>query len=94
MLKRLFTVSLLIVTVNFSFAQHFVDKVQFFTDTTMVTAVLKLDVKKLIIHKDVPGRLFPAMFSCKIGDSLNVNDEIALEVRGHFRRTNCYLPPL
>jgi hypothetical protein len=94
MLKPLFATLLFNVAVNFSFAQHLVNKVQFFTDTAMVTATLKLDVKKLIIRKDVPGQLFPATFSCKMADSLNVNDQIAVEVRGHFRRAHCYLPPL
>jgi hypothetical protein len=94
MLKRLFTVLLFIIAVNFSFAQRLVDKARFFADTTMVTAALKLNIKKLLIHKDVPGQLFPAVFSCKIGDSLTFNDQIAIEVRGHFRRAHCYLPPL
>jgi hypothetical protein len=94
MLRRLFTVLLFIVACNFSFAQYFINKGQFFTDTAIVGAALKLDVKKLIICKDVPGQLFPATFSCKMGDSLNVSDQIALEVRGHFRRAHCYLPPL
>ncbi len=94
MLKHLLTILLFIVAVNFSFAKRFVDKVRFLTDTSVVTSPLKLDVKKLLIRKDVPGEQFPAAFSCEIGDSLNVNDQIALEVRGHFRREHCYLPPL
>jgi hypothetical protein len=43
---------------------------------------------------DKIGIIYPATFSCKMGDSLTINDPIQLEVRGHFRRGHCYLPPL
>jgi hypothetical protein len=66
----------------------------FFCDTSTVASSLKLDVKKLLANKAEQGELFPATFTCKMGDSINVNDQIAVEVRGHFRRKYCYLPPL
>ena len=94
MAKRLFTALLFTTTINFAYAQGFVNKVQFFSDTSIITSALKFDIRKLIVRKDVQGQLFPATFSCKMGDSLNITDQIAIEVRGNFRRKHCYLPPL
>jgi len=45
-------------------------------------------------EKDKVGRVYPATFSCKLDDGSEINDHLLLEVRGHFRRGYCYLPPL
>lgn len=75
-------------------AQQSVDKTKFFVDTSTVSATLTLNVKKMMAKKFKEGYLFPASFSCKLSDSLTVKDHINVEVRGHFRRSYCYLPPL
>ena len=94
-MKKLLTLLLFFTTAtNLSNAQQFVNKVQFFSDTSMVNSVLTTNVKKLMDYKNFKGMLFPATFACIMGDSLHVNDRIVLEVRGHFRRKYCYLPPL
>lgn len=80
--------------INPACAQHFINKASFFSDTAMVNSSLSVDMKKLMVHKDIEGKIFPAVFSCKIGDSIRVNEPINIEVRGHFRRGYCYLPPL
>jgi hypothetical protein len=74
-------------------AQHTVDRVKFFQDTSMINASLTFNVKKVMAQKDKLGYKFPATFSCKV-DSLTIKDQILIEVRGHFRRGYCYLPPL
>lgn len=94
MIKRLFSPLLLIVAVNFAYSQPFVDKVKFFCDTTLISSSLTFNVKKLISHKQEIGRLFPVRFCCKISDSLATSDQVMVEVRGHFRRGYCDLPPL
>ena len=94
MKKLLVIASFFIGTIHVAIAQKLVDKVQFFSDTTLVKSTLKVDVRKLMANKDLEGKLFPATFSCKMGDSLDVNDKISIQVRGHFRRSYCYLPPL
>ncbi len=71
-----------------------VDKVKFFEDTSVVKATLSLNFKKLLSKVDEEGLIFPATFSCKLNEELTVTDNIAVEVRGHFRRGECYLPPL
>jgi hypothetical protein len=85
---------LIISTINFTYSQQFIYKVKFFNDTSVVNAALTLNIKKVLANKSKEGYIFPATFTCKIGDSLNVNDKISVEVRGHFRREYCYLPPL
>jgi hypothetical protein len=85
---------LIISTTNVTYAQQFIDKVKFFNDTSVVNATLTLNIKKVLANKSKEGYIFPATFTCKMGDSLNVNDKISVEVRGHFRRAYCYLPPL
>ena len=74
-------------------AQQSVDKVKFFSDTSVVDATLSLNIKKVMAKKEKVGLIFPATFSAHL-DSSVINDPISVEVRGHFRRGFCYLPPL
>ncbi|MGZ3999207.1 MAG: hypothetical protein ACXVIY_01190 [Mucilaginibacter sp.] len=85
---------MVILSLNNSFAQKTVDKKAFFKDTSVVNATLLMNFKKIQAQKDKIGVIFPAMFSAKVNDTLNINDPVSLEVRGHFRRGYCYLPPL
>jgi hypothetical protein len=85
---------LIISAANVSYGQQSVDKVKFFKDTSVINATLTLNVKKIMAQKDKEGLIYPAVFSCKLDDNLNVTDHISVEVRGHFRRGYCYLPPL
>jgi len=85
---------LIILVVNVTYAQQFVNKVKFFKDTSIINATLTLNIKKVMAEKDKVGYIYPATFACKMGDSLNINDHISIEVRGHSRRAYCYLPPL
>ncbi len=79
---------------NLTYAQQFIDRVKFFTDTSLINATLTFNIKKVLAEKDKIGYMFPATFTCKMDDGLNVNDHISIEVRGHSRRAYCYLPPL
>ncbi|HWD86605.1 MAG TPA: hypothetical protein VG367_00665 [Mucilaginibacter sp.] len=94
-MKTFITVLLLalILSAQSLFAQKRADKV-LFSDTSVINASLSMNLKKIRAESAKPGKIFPAMFSCKMGDSININDPVSLEVRGHFRRDYCYLPPL
>ncbi|HEX3385475.1 MAG TPA: hypothetical protein VHS53_09820, partial [Mucilaginibacter sp.] len=83
----------LILSAQSLFAQKRADKV-LFSDTSVINASLSMNLKKIRAESAKPGKIFPALFSCKMGDSININDPVSLEVRGHFRRDYCYLPPL
>jgi hypothetical protein len=85
---------LVVSTINVTYGQKSVDKVMFFKDTSTINATLTFNIKKMLAKKDKVGYIFPASFSCKMGDSLDINDKMEVEVRGHFRRAYCYIPPL
>ncbi|HEY5464956.1 MAG TPA: hypothetical protein VIJ95_16965 [Hanamia sp.] len=70
------------------------DKVKFFEDTSTVNATITTDMTKILRKKDKIGLKFPANFSATLPDGTTTDVPIVLEVRGHFRRANCYLPPL
>jgi hypothetical protein len=95
-MKASTTLSLCLVIFSFNnaLAQKSVDKKAFFKDTSVVNATLSMNFKKIEAEKDKIGRSYPANFSAKINDSLSISDPVSLEVRGHFRRDYCYLPPL
>lgn len=71
-----------------------IDKVKFFEDTSMINASITTDMVKVFREKDKIGVKFPANFSATSQDGLKMDDSILLVIRGHFRRANCYLPPL
>jgi hypothetical protein len=95
-MKAFFAALLLfsLTTTGVTYAQKFVDRVKFFEDTSIINATLKFNMGKLLSKKLQVGLTFPATFSCKSGDSIDVNDQILLEVRGHFRREHCSMPPI
>jgi hypothetical protein len=78
---------------NAAFAQSEAGKA-LFNDTSVINAGLSMNLKKIRAESAKQGKIFPAMFSFNTKDGLNINDPVSLEVRGHFRRDYCYLPPL
>ena len=70
------------------------DKVQFFKEEASFDATIETYWSKLINQKNKEGRIYPAQFKCKLGDSITVSEPVSLVVRGHARRAYCYLPPV
>ena len=70
------------------------DNVQFFKDTGMLNVTITTNIGHIMRQKQKEGVQFPAIFSTTLPDGFTVNDSILLEVRGHFRRDYCYLPPI
>src|ERR1700761_1861208 len=95
-MKPFFTALLFFIVSSFSVAygQQYIDKVKFFSDTSMVNAAITFNIGKLLTKRNKEGYIFPATFTCRLNDTMKVNDQISIEVRGHFRRGYCYLPPL
>src|ERR1051326_3133256 len=71
-----------------------IDKSQFFKDTAILNATITTDLGRILRQKQKEGAQFPANFSITLPDGFSVHDSILLEVRGHFRKDYCYLPPL
>lgn len=70
------------------------DKIKFFEDTSVINATITTDITKLFKEKSRIGVKFPAKFYATVQNEEVLNNNILLEIRGHFRRTYCYLPPL
>lgn len=71
-----------------------IDKVQFFKEEKPVKVTLETYWTKIINQKNKVGQVFPARFKAAINDSTNADEPVDLQVRGHFRRDYCYVPPL
>lgn len=71
-----------------------INKVKFFADDALINATIECNWSKVIKEKNKEGREYPARFISQLPENLSVNEPVELEVRGHFRRGECYLPPL
>ena len=70
-----------------------IDSKRFFLDETPVIAKLTTDMGTLL-SKKMKGDYVKAMFSCKLPDGSEVNEQIRIHTRGIFRRNYCFMPPL
>ena len=70
-----------------------IDRDAFFNDTSIMSATILANTSKLFSHEK-KGFIMPAHFITKLSDGTNVDDQIQLEMRGHFRHDYCYIPPL
>jgi hypothetical protein len=71
-----------------------IDEVEFFADESMIEVTIMMDLRNMMANKLKEGQKFPASFTAKFEDGSEVNGPVMLEVRGKYRRENCYLPPL
>src|SRR5688572_21618029 len=94
--KRSYSLLVLLFSVQLIYAQppvYKVDDVRFFTDTSVLQVNLTLDLKYLLSNKLKEGYKFPANFAVTIDNNV-ISEPVVLEVRGKYRRNNCYLPPI
>ena len=69
-----------------------IDKVQFFEDTSVINATITTNLAKLL--KKNEGSQCPANFSSTLPNGMVVDEPILLEIRGHFRKDYCFVPPI
>ena len=82
------------LSIDFIYAQPpSIDKVIFFRDTSILNATISSNLGKLLRQKKT-GAQFQATFTATLPNGTIVNDPVLLEIRGHFRKDYCYLPPL
>jgi hypothetical protein len=74
--------------------QNCIDKEKFFTDPSILQAGLVTQMGKLLGRKAQGKNTLTARFIYKMPDSSSIDQQILVEARGHFRRENCYIPPL
>jgi hypothetical protein len=96
-MKLLLTTLLLCILFNSQPAysqKRAINKVDFFNDDAIINATVEAYWSKLMKQKNKMGQITPARFITKLPDSTSVNEPMQLEVRGHFRRDYCFVPPL
>jgi hypothetical protein len=71
-----------------------IDAMQFFKDDSIIQTTIELDLRRLLTNKMKEGYKFPARFIVNPDGSAEVSEPVVLEVRGNFRKSYCYLPPL
>ncbi len=71
-----------------------IDKTEFFKEESILDVTLEAYWSKLLKQKNKMGQITPARFITKLSDSSVVNEALNLQVRGHFRRDYCFVPPL
>jgi hypothetical protein len=71
-----------------------IDRVQFFKDTSILNTTLTCNMAELFRQKNKPDAELPANFSMNLTGSSVVDEPVSLQVRGHFRKDFCYVPPL
>src|SRR6185437_6784967 len=75
-------------------AQSFsVDKVQFFSDTSVLDATLTTNLSKMLGRKK-EGEQFGGIFTTTLKGGITTNSPVVLTFRGHSRKALCYMPPL
>ena len=72
-IRSFFLSLMLVLALNFTYAQQAVDRVKFFQDTSVINSTLLLNFKRLMSKKDQPGLIFPATFNCKMDDGRVIN---------------------
>ena len=94
--KRSYLLLALLFSIQQVYAQpqvYKVDDVRFFTDSSVLQVNLTLDLKYLFANKLKEGYKFPANFAVTIDNNV-ISEPVVIEVRGKYRKNNCYLPPL
>lgn len=69
-----------------------IDKTKFFTDTSIINATITANMAHVFRKKE--GSQYPANFSATLPVASSVSEPVLLEIRGHFRKDFCYVPPL
>ena len=71
-----------------------VDRVGFFSDTSIVNAQLVTNLSRVLSNHTRKDISFGASFITRLPDGTQVNDPIQVLIRGHFRLENCFMAPL
>src|ERR1700681_451378 len=71
-----------------------ISRAAFFKDTTLLNATLVTNLTKILSHNNKKGYDITGTFITTLFDGTNVEDQILIEKRGHFRSDFCYVPPV
>lgn len=71
-----------------------IDEVQFFINETPLEVDIGVNLRRIMANKFKEGYKFPAKFTITLEDGKVISEPVTLEVRGNYRKANCYMPPL
>lgn len=96
-MKQYFTVALLFCALAFQTAhgqKTKIDRHSFFNDTSVLNVTLTANMNKVLINHKKNGFNISAILATTLPDGTPVNEPVVLDVRGHYRMENCYIPPI
>ncbi len=96
-MKKFFSASLYIfLIIPVAIGQHpSIDKKFFFTDQTILPVTIVTSMNKILGYSNPQKvNLYPSRFTYLLPDSTTISQQVQIEIRGHYRRENCYMPPL
>jgi hypothetical protein len=69
------------------------DSLKLFRDDRIIDLTLSTDYKKLFANK-MKNEYQPAAITIRFPDSSVIGESIRIRARGHFRKDQCYMPPI
>ncbi len=70
------------------------DRLAFFSDTSVLNVSLIANMTRVLVNHKKNGFDINASLVTTLGDGTPINEPVVLDVRGHFRMENCYIPPI
>jgi len=71
-----------------------IDRFAFFSDTSVLKVTLVTNMNKVLVNHKKNGFNINASLQTTMGDGTRINEPVVLDVRGHYRMENCYVPPI
>lgn len=92
-MKNIYVFFLALLVAGTLSAQEKVDSIKFFTDEEIVEMTLTTDIRKMQQEKG-EDMFQPATALCKIPGMADIEEQVQVAPRGHFRRQYCAIPPI
>jgi hypothetical protein len=96
-MKQYFPIALLFCAAAFQMAKaqtSRIDRVAFFKDTSVIKLTLVANMNRVLVNHKKNGYNIKASLLTTLADGSPVNEPVVLDVRGHYRMENCYIPPI
>ena len=71
-----------------------IDRFTFFNDTSVLNVTLTANMNKVLVNHKKNGFNINANLATTLPDGTPVNEPVVLDVRGHYRMENCFIPPI
>ena len=70
------------------------DKVKFFAEDKIINATLVTNFNKMLNAKLKEKDSMASLFTFRFDDTSGIAEKVSVELRGHFRRQTCIIPPM